>query len=119
MIELVIGIAVLAVLGGVAMAGYGGLRRDAAERAMVNDLIALGPMMERHYTRFNQYPSSLPRTGTAAAATLPFDASPDVTLTVTGVSELGYTATASHAKTARTCTIVVRDAGTTKPTCTG
>jgi prepilin-type N-terminal cleavage/methylation domain-containing protein len=119
MIELVIGIAVLAVLGGVAMAGYGGLRRDAAERAMVNDLNQVRPAMERHYSRHNQYPSSLVTTGGSATAML-FDPSPDVTLTISGTpTEFGYTINATHAKTSRRCTLTVSDSGTSKPTCTG
>lgn len=121
MIELVIGIAVLAILGTVAVAGYSSMIADSRERAMENDLKAMGPAMAKHYTDHGRYPTSTnPADGaTSTPEVMAFQPSQDVSMVVTaGATPSSWTATASHAKlTTRTCSITVRDFGSSKPSC--
>ncbi|MDQ3389656.1 MAG: prepilin-type N-terminal cleavage/methylation domain-containing protein [Gemmatimonadota bacterium] len=119
MIELVIGIAVLAILGGVAVAGYGFIRSDAAERAMVNDLKAIGPAMERHFNEYNQYPTSIATSGTPTATSLVFGSSPGVSLAFVGTpAETSYTVSSTHSKRSGwRCEITVQSFGSATPVC--
>lgn len=119
MIELVIGIAVLAILGGVAVSGYGWMRNAAAERAMINDLTALAPAMEKHFNDHNGYPTAIVTSGAPSATTIVFQTSPDVTLAFSGApTATGYTATAVHSKrNGWRCELTIRDFGASAPLC--
>lgn len=120
MIELVIGIAVLAILGTVAIAGYSSMIADSRERAMENDLKAMGPAMSKHYADFGAYPTSINSTdgATSTATAMAFQFSNDVTITFpTAPTISSWTAQADHAKLDRTCTLTVRDFGSSKPSC--
>lgn len=120
MIELVIGIAVLAILGTVAVAGYSSMIADSRERAMENDLKAMGPAMSKHYADFGRYPTSI-NSGdgeTSTAEVMAFQFSNGVTITFpTAPTITSWTAQADHDKLDRTCTLRVRDFGSSKPSC--
>lgn len=119
MIELVIGIAVLAILGTVAVAGYSSMIRDSRQRAMENDLKAMGPAMSKHYTDHGAYPTSILTTDGAESTptAMAFQPSQDVGVAVS-VAGTSWTATATHGKlTGFSCTLTVRDFGSSKPSC--
>lgn len=122
MIELVIGIAVLAILGGIGVAGYSSLIGDSAQRAMEKNLQSFETAMAKHYADHGRYPTSISATATSSTATaIAYNSGTAMALSFpTAPTNKSWTAAVTHTKRpGMTCRMTVRDYGAMPIACTG
>lgn len=123
MIELVIGIAVLAILGGIGVAGYSSLIGDSAQRAMEKNLQGFETSMAKHYADHGRYPTSINATAgfVSTPLVIGYNSGTAMTLTLPSApTNASWTASVIHSKRpGMTCAITVRAFGASPITCTG
>lgn len=104
LIELLIVVVIIGILAAIAIPKFASTKEKAYVSAMKSDLRNFATAQEAYFSTNMNYASD--------AATANFVATNGVTVTVTGASASGYTATASHAslQASETCTIKVGSA---------
>ncbi len=108
MIELIAVVAVIAILVGVAQMNFGATKEDAYQRALESDAKNFMTAQEQHFNRQDQYMTAVTSTPASVSATTgSFRLSEDVGISVTLVTQSGYTARFAHRKLkTRTCVVV-------------
>ncbi|HEX8361195.1 MAG TPA: prepilin-type N-terminal cleavage/methylation domain-containing protein [Longimicrobium sp.] len=121
MIELIAVVAVIAILVGVAQMNFGQTKEDAYQRAMESDARNFMTAQEQHYSRHDQYMTTVQAVGTAPTATAgSFRLSDDVGIRITGVSQSGYTVQFEHRKLKKMkCSLAFTNTSGARMACTG
>ena len=101
LIELLIVVVIIGLLVAIAVPKFANGKERAILTSMRGDLHNLLAAQEGYFSNANTYYNG-PLPGT-----LPYNTSPGVTVTLSGVSAAGWGATASHFATTRTCAIFV------------
>lgn len=111
LLELLAAMIILATLVKIAMPTFLDTQDEGYLAAMMTDLRNVAPQMQLYYAENSAYPDTVINTGTPLAGQMLFTSSPDVNISISGASEDGYTATATHSKlTAKQCQLVVTKA---------
>jgi type IV pilus assembly protein PilA len=95
LIELLIVVVIIGILAAIAIPKFANTKDKAYVAAMKSDLRNLLTAQENYFSDNITY--------TTATANLNIQISPGVTLTITAASAQGWTATASHSATSKTC----------------
>jgi type IV pilus assembly protein PilA len=114
LIELLIVVVIIGILAAIAIPKFANTKEKAYVASMKSDLRNLITAQEAYFSDNNSaYASSTTALGTA------YKASSGVTVTLGGVSTSGWSATATHASTSRSCTITVGGSATAEgePNC--
>ena len=100
LIELLIVVVIIGILAAIAIPKFANTKEKAYLASMKSDLRNLITAQEAYFSDNNgSYASSTTALGTA------YRASTGVSVSIGGVSATGWAATATHASTAKTCTI--------------
>jgi prepilin-type N-terminal cleavage/methylation domain-containing protein len=110
LIELLIVIVILGILAAIAITNFGNSKERAMVAAMKTDLRNLVSAEEAFYSNGQTYYA-----GVVPSATMPFDPSVGITITLSSVTAAGWAAEATHLNTARTCAIFVGNAAPVAP----
>ena len=114
LIELLIVVVIIGILAAIAIPKFANTKEKAYLASMKSDLRNLITAQEAYFSDNNSsYASSTGAMGTA------YKSSSGVTVTLGGVSNTGWSATATHASTAKTCTIALGGTATNEgePVC--
>lgn len=110
LIELLIVVVILGILAAIAITNFGNSKERAMVAAMKTDLRNLVSAEEAFYSNGQVYYG-----GVVPNATMPFDPSERITITLSGASATGWAAEATHASTSRTCAIFMGTAPAVAP----
>ena len=111
LIELLIVVVIIGILAAIAIPKFANTKEKAYVASMKSDLRNLITAQEAYFSDYNStYAASTGAMGTT------FQASSGVTVTLGGVSNTGWAATATHNSTAKTCTIVLGSGSTNEGT---
>lgn len=114
LIELLIVVVIIGILAAIAIPKFANTKDRANETAMKSDLKNLASSMEAYFNdNQSTYATSLTALGTAYRSTT------GVTVTLGSVSSTGWSATATHVASAKTCKITLGGTGSSEgvPTC--
>ncbi len=114
LIELLIVVVIIGILAAIAIPKFANTKDRANTAAMKSDLKNLASAMEAYFTdNSSAYASSLSDLGTTYRSTT------GVTVVLGGVSTTGWSATATHVASAKTCTITLGGTSTSEgaPNC--
>ena len=114
LIELLIVIIIIGILAAIAIPKFANTKEKAYLASMKSDLRNLITAQEAYFSDNNStYAASTTALGTA------YKASSGVTVTIGGVSATGWSATATHGSTTKTCTITLGGTATAEgePSC--
>ena len=114
LIELLIVVVIIGILAAIAIPKFANTKEKAYVASMKSDLRNLITAQEAYFSDYNStYAASTGSLGTA------YRASSGVTVTLGSVTNTGWAATATHASTAKTCTIVLGGGATNEgePVC--
>jgi len=100
LIELLIVVVIIGILASIAITNFGNSKERAMVAAMKTDLRNLISAEEAYYSNGQTYYG-----GAVPNAAMPFDPSDKVAITLSSVSATGWSATATHASTTKTCAI--------------
>jgi prepilin-type N-terminal cleavage/methylation domain-containing protein len=106
LIELLIVVVIIGLLVAIAVPKFANGKERAIISSMRGDLHNLLAAQEGYFSNANTYYNGV------LPGTLPYNTSPGVVVTLSGVTSAGWGATATHFATSRTCAIFV---GTTAP----
>ena len=111
LIELLIVVVIIGILAAIAIPKFANTKEKAYVASMKSDLRNLITAQEAYFSDYNStYAASTGAMGTT------FQSSSGVTVTLGGVSNTGWAATATHNSTAKTCTIVLGSGSTNEGT---
>ena len=99
LIELLVVVLIIGILAAIAIPKFGSTKDRAYMAAMKSDLRNLVTAEETYFSDYASY--------TTSTGQLSIIISPGVTLTVSGVSTTGWSATATHSATTKTCGLYV------------
>ena len=108
LIELLIVVVIIGILAAIAIPKFSTTKEKAYVAAMKSDLRNLGTAQEGYFSDFQTYSAGTPTD---------YSSSTGVTVTMGTVSGTGWTATASHQNTTKTCSITYGGAAATEPIC--
>jgi prepilin-type N-terminal cleavage/methylation domain-containing protein len=114
LIELLIVVVIIGILAAIAIPKFANTKEKAYLASMKSDLRNLITAQEAYFSDNNStYAASTTALGTA------YKASSGVTVTIGGVSATGWSATATHGSTTKTCTITLGGSATAEgePSC--
>jgi len=114
LIELLIVVVIIGILAAIAIPKFANTKEKAYVASMKSDLRNLITAQEAYFSDYNStYAASTGALGTA------YRASSGVTVTLASVTNTGWSASAAHASTAKTCTIVLGGGATNEgePVC--
>ena len=114
LIELLIVVVIIGILAAIAIPKFANTKEKAYIASMKSDLRNLITAQEAYFSDNNStYASSTTALGTT------YKASTGVTVTIGGVSSTGWSATATHGSTSKTCTITLGGSATAEgePSC--
>jgi type IV pilus assembly protein PilA len=113
LIELLIVVVIIGILAAIAIPRFGETRERAFRSSIVSDLRNVQTLQEQYY-----FDNSYNYAG--ATADLGFDESQGVTVTISGASATGYTATGVHSGwTDSNCVLTVAGSASSSIVCTG
>ena len=107
LIELMIVVVIIGILASIVVPKFANGKERAVIASMKSDLRNLVSAQEAYYSNGLMYYN-----GAVPSATMPYDPSQGVTVTLSTVSNTGWAAEATHISTTRTCSIFV---GTATP----
>ena len=114
LIELLIVVVIIGILAAIAIPKFANTKEKAYIASMKSDLRNLITAQEAYFSDNNStYASSTTALGTT------YKASTGVSVTIGGVSSTGWSATATHGSTSKTCTITLGGSATAEgePSC--
>ena len=114
LIELLIVVVIIGILAAIAIPKFANTKEKAYVASMKSDLRNLITAQEAYFADFNStYAASTGAMGTS------YKSSSGVTVTLAGVTNTGWSATATHMSTAKTCTITLGSGSTNEgvPVC--
>jgi len=100
LIELLIVVVIIGILAAIAVTNFANSKERAMVAAMKTDLRNLVSAEEAYFSNAQTYYG-----GAVPNAAMPFDASQNVTITLSSVSSSGWSAEATHTYTPKTCAI--------------
>lgn len=106
LIELLIVVVILGVLVAIVVPKFANGKERAMVAAMKSDLHNLITAQEAYFSNGMAYYN-----GAVPAANFPYNTSSNVTVTLVNVTAAGWGATASHARTTKTCSVFVGSGG--------
>ena len=111
LIELLIVVVIIGILAAIAIPKFANTKEKAYVTAMKSDLKNLSTAEEAYFADNNTYTTSL--------SSSQFNASAGVSVSITAASGTGWSATASHGSTTKTCSITYGGSATTdgQPIC--
>jgi prepilin-type N-terminal cleavage/methylation domain-containing protein len=113
LIELLIVVVIIGILAAIAIPKFANTKGRAYETAMKSDLKNLSSAMESYFFNNNAYAPSLTELGTN------YRSSSGVTVAVGSVTGSGWTGTATHSLSPKTCTVTIGGTATNEgvPVC--
>lgn len=110
LIELLIVVVIIGILAAIAIPKFANTKEKAYIASMKSDLRNLVTAEEAYFADFTTYTNSL--------ATTQYNASAGVTVAIAGATGTGWTATATHSGTAKSCAIFAGGAAPVSPATT-
>jgi prepilin-type N-terminal cleavage/methylation domain-containing protein len=110
LIELLIVVVIIGILAAIAIPKFSSTKEQAYMSRMKSDLRNIATAQTAYEADNQTYYN-----GVVPAAPLLYNPSPDVTITLSNVTQTGWAATAQHVGTTRTCVIYVGTGGPIAP----
>lgn len=117
LIELLIVVVIIGILAAIAIPRFGETRERAFQSAVTSDLRNVQTLQEQFYFD-NDYTYATGVSAAGSATDVAFTPSDAVTITISGASATGYTATGTHSGwTGNQCVLTVTSAGSSEMDC--